>query len=300
MASQKTIVVQHLWDKLQKEGALRPLTFNDVKKAIEDCNEFQGTSLSSSNPANFMKDLLRGANASNNWPEKLKELRYTGRQVKGGNRIFEFVPYDAEQEEPFPNPFELDGTEQVIRLQSVSLPLAAKSLGRTDESWLVQVAVNLKVLEAHFANRSSLKIVELTHLQVGVKLGRSEIDSLFLAVLEGESGRFNALVTCEAKQARDPILADQIVQQVVSANASVERLGLGINLIIPVAIKAVAGGSIYVVEFESWSTAEAAVDEKNLKELKVSVTGLYELYPPVPGIGSSTAISRKRANKPAI
>jgi hypothetical protein len=301
MPSQKTAVVDHLWDVLQAEGDLRPLTFDDVKAAIIYCNQKFGTNLSSSNPANFMKDLLRGRNASENWPPRLTGLRIAGRQVKGENRIFEFVHYDEGQQEPFPSHFDPQGDEVPILLQSVSLPLATKSLGRVDESWLVQVAVNLRVLEAHFANKSELDIQEVTHLQVGVKLGKSEIDSLFLAVVQGNDGRrFNALVTCEAKQARDTILADQIVQQIVSANTSVQRVNLGIEMIIPVAIKAVMGGCIYVVEFEPWSPADASANEDELKSLEVHSTGLYQLRPPVPGVGYQPSLAKRAPRKPKV
>jgi hypothetical protein len=300
VASEKTIVIDHLWDVLSARGD-RTATFSDVRDAIIYCNRHLGTGLSTNNPANFMKDLLRGSNPSANWPARLAAMKITGRQAKGANRIFEFVPYSEGQEEPFPSPFEPTGDEEPILLQSVSLPLATKSLGRVDESWLVQVAVNLRVLEAHFANRSKLDIQEVTHLQVGVKLGKSEIDSLFLAIVQGEDERrFNALITCEAKQSRDPILADQIVQQVVSANASVERVDLGIEMIIPVAIKAVAGGSIYVVEFQPWSPADASAQEDELKNLEVHSTGLYRLRPPVPGVGYQPPLAKRAPRKPKV
>lgn len=301
MPSQKTAVIGLLWNKLKEEGTLRPLGFDNVKKAIIECNEEFGTRLSSSNPANFMKDLLRGRNASANWPSSLTAIGITGRQLKGGNRIFEFVPFSDKQTEPFPNVFELSGNEQTFTLQSLSLPLTTKSLGRVDESWLVQVAVNLRVVEAHFANMSALDVLEVVHLQVGVKLGKSEIDSIFLAVIEIEGGeRVNALVTCEAKQANDPILADQIVQQVVAAYLSTSRLGLDIRLIIPVAIKAVKGGSIFVVEFEPWTPAEASVAESDLKELRQHSAALYALRPMVPGIGFSTSRERRAPRKPVV
>jgi hypothetical protein len=301
-ASKKTIVIEHLWDQLQSDGGRRVATFTDVKEAIEYCNREHKTGLSPNNPANFMKDLLRGSSASANWPPRLSTMRITGRQIKGENRIFEFIDFTPDQAEPFPAPFEPTGNEQPIILQSVSLPLATKSLGRSDESWLVQVAVHLRVLESHFANNSALRVVEISHLQVGVKLGRSEIDSLFLAVVEDEAGtRISALITCEAKQARDPILADQIVQQVVDAYASVTRLDLKIGSLIPVAIKALAGkASIYVVEFEAWSAEEAQAPEGDLKELRVASTGLYELRPPVPGVGYNPKIADKKPRKPQI
>jgi hypothetical protein len=150
MPSQKTIVVDHLWDVLSAERRTIA-TFQDVREAIKFCNDNHGNTLKTDNPANFMKDLLRGGNASRNWPDRLKDLKITGRQITGQDRIFEFVPYAEGQLEPFPNPFEPQGTEPELVIQSLSMPLATKSLGRTDESWLIQVAVQLKVLESHFA-----------------------------------------------------------------------------------------------------------------------------------------------------
>jgi hypothetical protein len=105
MPSQKTVVVDHLWDVLSAENRTIA-TFQDVREAINFCNEKYGNSLKTDNPANFMKDLLRGGNASTNWPARLKERRITGRQITGEDRIFEFVPYVEGQVEPFPNPFE--------------------------------------------------------------------------------------------------------------------------------------------------------------------------------------------------
>jgi hypothetical protein len=302
MASKKTIVVEYLWKKLSEEQRT-VATFDDVGSAIRHCNEEFGNDLKADNPANFMKDLLRGGNASKNWPQCLTEIGITGRQLTGGNRIFEFVKFSEGQVEPFPNPFELNGEERELIIQSLSIPLTTKSLGRLDESWLIQVAVNLRVLETHFANLSKRKVLELNHLQTGIKLNRTEIDSLFLAVIEGEGGELlNALVTCEAKQQKDPILGDQIVRQVVSAYQSVKALDLNVGMIIPIALKAVKGReAIYVVEFECWLPDEAEVVEESLKDLVVDCSGIYRLVPPVPGIGFNASRSKKRGvTKPEI
>lgn len=301
MPSQKTVVVDFLWDVLSSENR-SVATFDDVKNAIRECNVLYKNSLSDSNPANFMKDLLRGGNASRNWPKRLADKRITGRQTTGEDRIFEFVAYQSDQTEPFPNPFDPSGNEIEFVVQSLSLPLTTKSLGRVDESWLIQVAVHLKVLESHFANLSSLKVIEMVHLQTGVKLNRTEIDSLFLAVLENEDGsRFNALITCEAKQQKDPILADQIEQQVVSAYSSVKQLDLNIELIVPTALKSLKGqAAIYIAEFEPWTPSEAESAEADRKELVVACSGRYRLHPPVPGIGHPPPKKRRAAVKPAI
>lgn len=301
MTSQKTVVVDYLWDVLSATGR-SVATFEDVGSAIRHCNKQFGNNLKSDNPANFMKDLLRGGNASKNWPTRLAGKKITGRQVTGENRIFEFIPFAEGQLEAFPNPFEPTGSEPEYVVQSVSIPLATKSLGRQDESWLIQVAVQLRVLETHFSTLSSSNLIELTHLQMGIKLNRTEIDSLFLAVLSvAEDRRINALVTCEAKQQKDPILADQIVQQVVSAYASVKNLDLNIESIIPVALKSLKDrAAIYVAEFEPWSAIEAQAAEADRKELVVGSSGVYRLHPPVPGIGFTPRKPRKVGKTPKI
>jgi hypothetical protein len=182
------------------------------------------------------------------------------------------------------------------------MPLATKSLGRTDESWLIQVAVQLKVLETHFANLSQAGVVELTHLQTGVKLNRTEIDSLFLAVTDGPEGRrTNALVTCEAKQQKDPILGSQVIEQVASAYASVKNLDLKIESVIPIALKALRDrAAIYVAEFEPWTAEEAAVPEAERKDLVVSCSAVYRLTPPVPGIGFTPRKPQKVGKTPGL
>ncbi len=70
-ASKKTKVIERLWDMLEADGARRVVTFDDIEKAIDFCNEEYGLDLRKSNPANFMKDFLRGSSASRNWPERL-------------------------------------------------------------------------------------------------------------------------------------------------------------------------------------------------------------------------------------
>jgi hypothetical protein len=293
MASKKTPVVEHLYEKLAAEGRTVAL-FEDVARAIRHFKEDEGLDLSDNNPANFMKDLLRGMNASSNWPASLTQKRITGRQQTGEGRIFEFVPFQEGQSEPFPNPFEPTGSEEEFVVQSLSLPLATKSLGRSDESWLIQVSVWLRILETHFAQSAIIKLLEIAHLQNGIKLNRSEIDALFLGVEEDESDRSNVLITCEAKQQKDPILGDQIVRQIASAFGTISGSSLDISRVIPTAIKALKGtSSIYVAEFEPWTIEEASVPESERKELVVARSAIYRLVPSVPGIGFVTPKPKK-------
>ncbi len=300
MASDKTVVVERIWQMLLAEGQNRMVVFfEDVTAAIEHCNEQDKKNRSVKNPANFMKDLIRKDNASGNWPESLRKSRIGGRQRVGSNRVFEFVPYASGQTEPFPNPYLPTPGTAAVELQSLSLPLASKALGRKDESWLVQVAVSLCVLEQHFAQFSKLPVTEVVHLQTGVKLANSEIDGLFRAILEIDGAQKHILVTCEAKQKGERILEHQIVEQVVAAYKSVKSSvleeDLDVSLIVPVGLKAIGErGEIYVVEFEPWTPEEAAASEDKLKELKLASEALFRLVPPVPGIGFQPKRKRKR------
>lgn len=296
MASKKTPVVEYLFEKLSADGRTVAL-FDDVASAIRLFKDERGLVLSDNNPANFMKDLLRGMHASSNWPSSLTSKRITAKQQTGEGRIFEFVPFLDSQSEAFPNPFEPTGAEEEFIIQSLSLPQTTKSLGRADESWLIQVSVWLRVLETHFARASECKLIEVSHLQNGIKLNRTEIDALFLGVQADESGnRSNVLITCEAKQQKDPILGDQIVRQVASALQSTNHSSLNISTIIPTAIKAVKDrGAIYLAEFEPWSIEEASVIEVERKDLVVSQSAIYRLIPPVPGIGFKPKKVRKNS-----
>lgn len=301
MASDKTVVVEKIWANLQLEGAGRRVVFfEDVTKAIDECNAIDRKKRSVKNPANFMKDLVRKDNASVNWPASLSKARIGGRQRVGQNRVFEFVDFAPDQVEAFPNPYCPHDEMQAVELQSLSLPLASKALGRKDESWLIQVAVGLFVLEQHLATKSSLPVREVVHLQTGVKLANSEIDGLFRAIVERETGVVeHVLLTCEAKQKGERILEHQIVEQIVAASksvtASISEDEMAVARVVAVALKAVGDqGELYVAEFEPWTIEEAMADEGDLKDLTLASEGLYKLVPPVPGIGFNRPKAKKK------
>lgn len=306
MASDKLVVIERIWDVLQAEGEGRKTVFfKDVTDAINYCNASDGKKRSAKNPANFMKDLIRSDHASKNWPASLAGARIGARQRVGKNRVFEFQDYAQDQTEPFPNIYMPTPEMAPEVLQSLSLPLASKALGRRDESWLIQTIVALHVLEQHFARRSELGTIELVHLQTGVKLAGSEVDGLFRAIVERNGQREHLLITCEAKQQGERILEHQIVEQVGAAYASVRdsvpEEELKISAIVPVAIKAIPPhGDIYVVEFQAWSPAEAEAEESAVKDLVPSSSGLYRLNPPVPGIGFRTQKPRKQRKSAAL
>jgi hypothetical protein len=279
MASEKTAVIDYLffkyWDPKTKKLRKSVMSMTDVQEAIRHCNEKHGSNLSDRNPANFMKDMIRGQGASRNWPDALKELRFTAVQRPGAGDVFEFISYKPRQTEPFPDSYKPAESTPRFIVQSVSMPLAARELGRSDEPWLIQTAVNLRIVETHFAVVSKQPVAQLTHLQMSVKLRETEIDAIFLAICKTDEAEYRAVVTCEAKQSSERILDHQIINQVRAAFEETQ-----VDVVIPIALRAVRGVGFYVVEFAAVSRSNA----QSLEELIRAQEAVYELRPSVPGI----------------
>lgn len=277
--SQKTQVIEHLFDKHWNEasGSLDKslMSLDDVAQAIRECSDLYGVKLSDRNPANFMKDLLRGANASSNWPASVAARHFTAVQRTGDGECFEFIPYRSGQTEPFPDAFGVRENAPRYPVQSISIPLVTKSLGRSDETWLVQTAINLRVVETHFAVASAFPLLELAHLQMGIKLRSTEIDALFLGKTGDPQRPESVLITCEAKQAKDPLIQSQIINQVRAAFAEAE-----VNTVIPIGLRTIKGVGFYLTEFAAVRRADADA----LDELTLACDAIYELHPPVKGI----------------
>jgi hypothetical protein len=129
---------------------------------------------------------------------------------------------------------------------------------------------------------SQRKIVQLDHLQMSVKLRKSEIDALFLAVEQDDSGNPQSLreliVCCEAKQVNDDILEDQILGHV---EAVFKAKGVHQELVLPIAVKAVGRSMVQVVEFDVIRKEDASTTDL----LTLRSQAVYELLPYVPGIG---------------
>jgi hypothetical protein len=276
MPSEKTVVIEYLfqkhWNPTTKKLSKTVMSLADVRDAIQHCKTAHSISLSELNPANFMKDVVRGSGASKNWPPSVAALRYTAVQRTGTGDVFEFVPYTSHQDEPFPDTYQAKATTRRIAVQSLSMPMSSKALGRSDEAWITQTAVGLKVVETHFALASKLPIAEITHLQMSVKLRQTEIDSLYLATYGDKT---TAIITCEAKQARERILEHQLVYQVQAAFNATE-----VDQVIAIGLRAVKGVGLYLVEFRPISRAAAPT----LIGLTVANEVVYELKPPVRGI----------------
>ena len=279
MPSEKPIIIEYLfakyWDSNTSTLRKSVMTLEDVSDAIRDCNATQGTSLSDRNPANFMKDFMRGNSASRNWPKALAALNYTAVQRTGTGDAFEFIQFGPEQTEPFPDSFKMPDDAPRFQVQSLSLPLVTKRLGRLDESWLIQTAVNLRIVESHFAIGSSVPMLELSHLQMNVKLRQTEIDALFLGVMQGAESEEQVIVTCEAKHYKDPFIPQQIINQVQAAFGETH-----VSTVIPLGMKAVRNVGFYVTEFEAVRREEA----NDLVELVLASHAIYELRPTVKGI----------------
>jgi len=241
-----------------------------------------------------MKDFLRKRHRANaSWPREIFAAGFTARQLPGEGRNFEFIPVLPGQTEPFPGAAPIpppDATPHQI--SSVSLPLASRRLGRPDEPWLVQVSVRLHLVESYFALFSSRKatIRQVDHLQNALKLRYTEIDVLFLATEEispTENREF--IVTCEAKRLGEDIIPEQILQQI---KAVFKLRNVTQDIAVPLALKSISPSRIHLVEFAEVKRTEA----DTLKMLAMVGQAVFELVPPVPGIGSrGTETRAKRA-----
>lgn len=276
MASDKTEVIRSLfekhWDPVDQRLTKTLMTLEDVAEAIRECNRKDGKARSDKNPANFLKDVVRSRKASEIWPSMIAALRYTGDQRTGAGDSFEFVPYADGQIEPFPDLYRPTAETRHIDLQSVSMSLASKELGRSDEAWLVQTAVKLRVVEQHMATVSALHVHEITHLQMTVKLRATEIDAIYLATIPKIT---KALITCEAKNGSERILTGQIINQVKAAFETTNA-----SLVIPMAIRSVKGAGIHVIEFNPIEREQA----EDFAALELASDALYRLIPQVKGI----------------
>jgi hypothetical protein len=263
--SQKTIVIERIFDLLfdPATGTLSRniVTASDLEDAKRYCNEFLGATIKlDSNPFNFMKDIVRGKAAAKIWPDRVRQLGFVGEQRTGDGNVFALVPVVEGVSESFEVDFRPTDDTPRYQVQSLSLPLASKALGRTDESWLLQVAVNLRIIETHFAigENRQIEALELNHLQMDIKLRKVQIDALYLAKCNPSVSdpKGSVLITVEAKQGNQRILTEQIARQVKAAFESTSN-----DLIVPTAIAAIRGKGMYVVEFKAVHRAESEAFE---------------------------------------
>jgi hypothetical protein len=288
--SKKAAIIESLFNG-RWQGKGKPLlnslvTLTDVSRAIQAYNASnKGRELSAKNPANFFKDFFRIKRSANkNWPGSVLTRGYTAHQVTGKGLCFEFSPIQPGQTEPFPiSGIHVPGPSvPKHQIQSASMPLASRRLGRGDEAWLIQVLVKLHVIETHLALRSPRKFVQVDLLQTNIKLARTEIDALFLGFEElpdtDPQELREIIITCEAKGRSDDILEDQLLAQ-VKATFGMHAIHQG--TVVPIAVKAIAPSKVYVVQFAPVNRA----DVPGLLALSVESEAVYELLPSVPGVG---------------
>lgn len=241
----------------------------------------------------FFKDFVRKSDYGNrHWPAAILLRRFTGRQRTGKGACFEFTPMLPGREMAFvPIAVPNDQTPR-HQIESASMPLASRRLGRVGEAWLMQVVTRLRIVETHLSLFSKREFVQIDHLQMGLKLGStSEIDAVYLATEILETGvRREAIVCCEAKTG-DDILEDQLLAQV---KAVVRIPGVDQEAVIPMAIKVVGRSLVYVVQFDDIAREQA----ESAQSLQQTSDAIYELKPFVPGIeGGRGTAKRKKATK---
>jgi hypothetical protein len=285
----KTYIIEEIfasrWNDKLGQLSSSSVSLIDVQKAIRKYSKnHPKEKLSSRNPANFFKDFVRKTKSANeNWPNSVLQKGYTARQVTGGGNCFEFVRLKPGQTDPFIVTIIKPGKgAKTHKIQSVSMPLASRKLGRDDESWLIQVLAKLHIIETHISIYSKSKIVQIDLLQTNIKLSMAEIDSLYLGIGKpsGDTATKDdeTIISCEAKGSKDDILEDQIVSQV---KAIFTMKGITQEKVIPMAAKIVGKSKIYIVQFKTITRSESNNVESLLKESEA----LYELVPDVPGIG---------------
>lgn len=286
-----SVLFERRYDKATGVFTPQTVTSDELQDVIVTLRAESGISLSVGNPANFLKDFLRSKTRNEQWPAEIAAAGYTARQSYSEGRVFDFVPYAPGQTVPFPDEFELPENAPIHRVESVSLPSAARALGRGDESWLIQVCVHQRVLQTHFALFSDIEVVDLFHLQNNLK-GTPEIDAVFLLSFKSDGVFKKALVTLEAKR-NEPVLPNQIRNQIaIMARQTTLRAGLAdIEFVVPVAAATIdRGGERVIAIFEMQPVAVAdgiaAYNGGTVHDLPISISKAvgYTLMPPVVGV----------------
>lgn len=302
--SEKPKVIEYLWNRVQSGDFPDWIIRSDD---IVDAIEATDAKLSTKNPANFLKDIIRHDNASATWPESLRTQGITARQRYGSTRVFQFHEYANGQSEPFPNRFFPTPATPQHLMQTASMSFVARQLGRSEETWITQIAVYLRLIETQLCIFSPMqqRVRDVTHLQMRMKT-QPEIDAVYVAsfgqdeTMESQTSLY-LLVTCEAKEIGQRILEDQIKEQVAKA---MEVTGIvetpNINGVKPMAVKVVnfpfntgLERGIYVVEFQHIMRSAfedlwrpTSEDDERLYEMPLERVSeaIYRLVPPIGGV----------------
>jgi hypothetical protein len=256
--------------------------------------------------ASFSKDFLRYETRNVNWPESLVKAQWTIDQWTGRDdsadrpRNFVWKPYEVGQTDPFPDDCPVPDTFDTHEIQSVTISVASKQIDRMDEARLMQIVVDLRIVETHFAlysplSRNGYKVVHMDHLQMGLKLHGSEIDGLYLAEFEDNDHiRHPVLITVEAKGLNELINLSQITAQIESAST----LLVTSEKIVPIALKRAEGG-VFIFEFAPFDIIPGEILKKDSIDRRMLIrtsSVLYKVRPKMAGL-SERALRPKGVTK---
>ncbi|RYD85441.1 MAG: hypothetical protein EOP84_02480 [Verrucomicrobiaceae bacterium] len=285
--SKKVAVFEIIFGRRYDEatGTLRDplITKADVVSAIVEANlSINGKPLSTENPANFMKDYLRLSDRNGLWPVSIRSKGFTARQRTGDGRCFEFVSL-AHEAEPFPDDFVATGLEKTFVLQTLSLPVTTRALVRADEQSIAQLSVKLNLIEHFLASSPEAAkwgLREITHLQNGVKLRDTEIDSLYQAVIVVDGKELIGAVAAEIKT-KDPIIAEQIANQAIAILND-----KAFSFCIPVILTRSKRGEVVAIHLKMLRGADIVPPSAHQPDPTVDLGGVaysakYEFRPPL-------------------
>ena len=276
MASEKTQVIEFLFNE-RYDGASNSVddpvvTFNDLARAIRET----GAKLSTKNLANFWKDIVRASSRNNTWPADVFDKGWTGTDAIGqrDSASFAFVEVDQSVKTPFPEPPEPSqaAIDAATVIETLSIPLASKQLGRSDETWVSQVAQRLKLIEQHFAVASPVPAAEIEFLQTSVGLAGGEVDAVYRLIDTSEN---YWLIAVEAKGRKDLLHLLQLSRssQLLQEYAN-NRMEITVSGVIPVGLKVIGVSRLHVVEFASDGSDEPAVVAESVFLLQPAVPGI--------------------------
>lgn len=286
MTSLKTPVIEWIFFHLKYDAATRSLrdpvvTGEDIEKGITAT----GVNLQTSNPPNFWKDLTRsGARGlEKNWPSSVSQCGYGATDAigHGPRAAFLFVQVPVGQVVPAHDFVTFNTHLPPHKLQSLSMPIAMRGLGRRSENWHAQVAHRLDVVASYFAlcsprNIAPYAVNEVNFLQTGIKVKRAEIDASFSVATNDGAW----LVAAEIKGKREEFYLPQVKRAALeleeTARSGSDSMLKAITGVIPVGIKVVGKSQLWVVEFEPVKDRTAPLNKM--------AEGLFELVPHVPGV----------------
>ena len=125
------------WDPNTGKLSKTVVLVSEILQVVQEWNEAHPDSEPKEigNRYAFFKDFARNKDSANRrWPASILARGYTARQLTGRGASFEFVPLSPGQTIPFTNvvPPPAPSTE-THRIESVSMPLTSRLLGRDDE-----------------------------------------------------------------------------------------------------------------------------------------------------------------------